>query len=85
MASRRSIATSTNTSHYSAHVAAAEHVVKRHQHCEPIVMPKVLRVILVRARGAALRDFAAETLKSNRTARSETIWLFDPGPTAGTA
>src|SRR5262245_8532940 len=32
-------------SHYSAHVAAAEHVVKRHQHCEPIVMPKVLRVI----------------------------------------
>jgi hypothetical protein len=48
MASRRSIATSTNrpfmASHYSAHVAAAEHVVKRHQHREPIVTPKVLRV-----------------------------------------
>jgi hypothetical protein len=30
----------------------------------------------------ALRDFAAETLKGNR---GETIWHFDPGPTAGTA
>src|SRR5262245_64703102 len=28
------------TSHYSAHVAAAEHVVKRHQHRELIVTPK---------------------------------------------
>ena len=31
---------------------------------------------------AALRDFAAETLKSNR---DERLWIFDPGPTAGTA
>jgi hypothetical protein len=31
---------------------------------------------------AALRDFAAEVV---RPARSETIWRFDPGPTAGTA
>jgi hypothetical protein len=29
---------------------------------------------------AALRDFAAETLKSNR---DEKLWVFDPGVTAG--
>jgi hypothetical protein len=31
----------------------------------------------------ALRDFARETLKSTR--RDEKIWVFDPGPAAGTA
>jgi hypothetical protein len=32
---------------------------------------------------AALRKFAAETLESTR--RDEKIWIFDPGPAAGTA
>jgi septation ring formation regulator EzrA len=32
--------------------------------------------------GAVLRDFAAEALKGHQ---GETIWHFDPGPTAGTA
>jgi chromosome segregation ATPase len=48
---------------------------------ETIISSFVMREVPPDAR-AALRDFAAETLKGNR---GETIWHFDPGPTAGTA